>query len=239
MSTEKIDEQLIKFLQQHPEFFTGKAGEQSIRQDLLDAVRNYARALDPAAYERLSQRVLAFQVYSRGRLKERIAELVQEKERHSLELRKVEVEFEAFELKIKELHQELAQYRTERNGSAVDGGNNWNRDLLSFSIDIIGIGFLYAGFILSEYINYSLVVFGGGFFAAGFWLHRGARGKSVASVSHSDSLSLKIQSRLDELQQVWKMKKLSLLERKKESVSKIELIDQEIRRHLNRMTINS
>lgn len=239
MSTEKIDEQLIGFLQQHPEFFTGSKEEQSIRQDLRTAVETYARAIDPGAYERLSQRVLEFQAYSRARLKERIADLVKEKERHSQTLREVEQEFEAFERKVNELHDELRRYRAAGKKSASNTGKKGNRDFLFFVIDIIGIAFLYAGFILNEDIEYSLVFLGCAFFAAGFWLHRGTPAKSTAAVEFSDNLSNSIQSRLDKLQDRWKIKKLSLSQKKSVSIRQIELIDQEIRQYLKEMSLNS
>jgi hypothetical protein len=236
---EKHDDQLIDFLQKHPEYFSGDAGAQSIRSDLKSAVETYAKAIDPIAYEELSQRLLDFQAHSRAQLQERMAKLIKEKEEHSRHLKSIEIEFSAYQSKIAKLRNEMSRYQADQRESNRSGSKRARGDYLFVILDIAGIIFLYAGFILSEQIDYSIVLMGCMFFIAGFWMHRGGRSKAVIPTDFSGELKAKIQSRYDYVQEIWAVKKLTLQQTKKESLDRIELIDREIRKSLQGIGANS
>jgi uncharacterized coiled-coil DUF342 family protein len=239
MSMEKIDAQLLEFLQKHPEYFTGKHDDKSIRSDLRADVESYARAIDPEGYEQLTQRVLEFQEHSRNKMKERMAQLVREKELHHQSLQELENEFADYEAKIQELKDEMRRYRADANTPSQSQVKNGNMDYFFLMLDIMGIVFLYLGFILSERIDISYVFLGCLLLTSGIWLHRGGWSRTIKQEALSNDLYEKIQTRFEQLQNVWKLKKLTLQQRKSDCIQKIDLINQEIRKNLHSISINS
>jgi len=236
---EKVEIQLIDFWQKYPEYFAGNEYSQSIRSDLKLALELYARALDPEEYEQLTRRVAAFKAHTLKQTQKRMSELIREKEAHSLNLENVNKEFRNYEAKILKIREEMRTFRFEQEASARKARRPMRSDYFFVVLDVVGIILLYAGFILSERIDYSIVLMGCMCFIAGFYMHRGGRSQAVTASGISEEMGTRIQSRYDYVQEVWAVKKLTLLQKQRESLRKIELIDQEIEQNLQDQRIDS
>jgi len=237
---EKLDLQLIEFWRQHPEYFTGDANNQNIRADLKSSIEAYSKAIDPECYDELAQKVLEFKAHSLAQKQERMAELVKGKEAHRRTLNDVESEFRNYEAKILELRDEMRRYRRDQVQSEATSSKKGRGDYFFVVLDIVGIIFLYAGFILSDEIDYSLLSMGCMFFVASFYLYRGGRSHKTATASNfSEDLATRIQSRYEHVQEIWTVKKLTLQQRKKESLLQLKLIDEEIRETLQGLNVDA
>jgi hypothetical protein len=239
MSTEKTDDQLLEFLEQNPQYFTGGPDAQFIREDLRRSVEAYARAIDPEAYERLTERVLEFQANARAAMKEKMAELAREKERQARLLREAEHESREFEVKMKELRDEMKNYRYADASGSAGAKSGGALDYLYFLLDILGIGFLYAGFILTDQINYSLGLAGFVLLFTGLFLYAGGSGKRESAHTSKSEVYEKLQARFEQVQDVWKLKQFALEQRISMSRREIKQIDRKMQACLQKVSLNS
>lgn len=240
MSTEKTDEQLLEFLEQNPRYFTGEPDAQFIREDLRKSVEAYARALDPEAYEQLTERVLEFQANARAEMKEKMAELAREKAEQERLLKEAEFESREFEAKMNELREEMKKYQLEEAPASTAPSRGGGRDYLYFLLDLMGIGFLYAGFVLTDEIDYSMGLIGFVLLFAGLFLYAGgSSGKSHSTHSRTSEVRQKLQGRFDQVQEVWKLKRFALDQRIQSSRQEIERIEQNMQDCLRKVSLNS
>lgn len=239
MSMGKTDERLIQFLEQNPQYFTGPKDEKTIRSDLRKGVETYARALDPDAYDELTERVLEFNARARASMKEKMGQLLREKERQTSILQEAKRESELFENKIDKLREEMRKFRLVENHSAPVRRGGGLLDYLSASLDIIGIGFLYAGFIVTDQINLTLVVIGFGLLLAGLYLYVGRGDQKKASSARSNEIYEKFQARFEHIKEVWDVKKIAIQYRIKSSREELSQIDRQIEHCLQRMGVDS
>ncbi|MFP4157351.1 MAG: hypothetical protein ACLFU4_07005 [Opitutales bacterium] len=236
----RTDELLLEFLEQNPQYFTGAPDAQFIREDLRRSVEAYARAIDPEAYERLTERVLEFQANARAAMKEKMAELAREKERQARLLREAEHESREFEAKMKELREEMKKYRYADAAAGAGARTGGALDYLYLLLDILGIGFLYAGFILTDQINYSLGFAGFVLLFTGLFLYAGGSGKgNSAHNTRKSEVYEKLQARFEKVQDVWKLKQFALEQRISASRQEIRKIDLKMQACLQKVSLNS
>lgn len=239
MSMKKIDEKLIEFLERNPGYFTEAKDEKAIRSDLSQALEDYARAYDPETYEELTERVIEFNARVRADARDKMAQLIKEKELQTKILREAERESQDLQNKFEQLSKEMSNYSQRTGPVAPTRSNGGALDYLSAFLDILGIGFLYAGFILTDQINMMLVFIGFGLLFAGLFLYMCKNDGKQAVASERSRIYEKFQTRFDRVKGVWEVKRMAIQYKVKSSKNKLNQIDAEIEQCLQHMSFDS
>jgi len=233
---ERIDKRLIDFLEKNPSYFSGAKDEKTVREDLRKVLESYARAYDSEAYERLKEKVYEFNAQLRAESREQMALLFKEKEQQTLLLREAEKESEQLQKKFDRLCEEMRNYRSQDKEPVRSRPRT---DYISAFLDILGIGFLYGGLILTEETNALLVLVGLVLLLSGLFLYMGKGEGRLVAPSGKNEAFCRFQSRFDQIKEVWAIKKLSIQYRMTNSRSELLRIDEKIERCLRQMSLDS
>ena len=234
MSLGKTDERLIQFLSQHPDYFDGPKDQQTIRKDIRAAVDLYARSIDPQMYEALRRKVMQFQQHAEERMKRRMAQLIDQKADEERKLKELLAEFKNYEGRLADLNHEIGQYQTKKEtleSETQSGG----ADYKSLVLFVVGILSLYRGVMLYERVEIGYVITSVLCFLGGFLLQKKSKKGVAEQIAPMDALSERLTARCSKLQDMWRIKEVSLTQQKKASLQKIRQLDAEINMILNRI----
>lgn len=234
MSLERTDEKLIQFLRRHPDYFDGPKDQRTIRKDIRAAVDLYARSIDAVSYEALRRKVMQFQQHAEERMKRRMAQLIEQKAEEEKKLEELLGEFKRYEERLTDLNNEIGQYQGKKEALESDT-NDGVADYKFLVLDVIGILLLYQGVILYERVEMGYVIMSILCFVGGFLMQKKSKKGVAEQIAPMDALSERLTERCAKLQEMWRIKEVSLTQQKKASLQKIRQFDAEINLILNRI----
>lgn len=230
-----MNQELKKFLQQHPEYFERSNDGHLIASNLRSLVDAYALAMDAKDYESLRVKVADFRAKEDAKLKQEVELLNQRLEQEKAIYDEVMQELADSEKKLSEMEAELRQViamKMPKPGSKSSGKRGGYLYLVLY---FVGILMLYIGFIVSDRPVFVYVVAGMACFVAVlmFSPRENASKQSLSPVIAR--VSDQFQDRNERIKRVWDVKKQLLYDRKKLALSKINECDAIIQEKLSHL----
>ena len=230
-----MDDRLLGFLAEHPEFFEGTMDALVLRKDLRTSFESYAQAIDPVSYEKLRARVEAYREQEKERLQDEIGQWERERKRAESHLQEVSRELQKLERELRRLEQRIQALPREVPEAAA--GPAWYNSIFVFLfLDFLGVLFLYAGILLNKALDFSYILAGLICVAAGFFLAYGGPSRPAESpLPRSLEMREKLAHRKKQFREISKIKRVTLEERKKVALGKIRELNENIEANLMRI----
>ncbi|MGB0418897.1 MAG: hypothetical protein ACPGF8_04840 [Opitutales bacterium] len=230
-----MNQELKKFLQQHPEYFERSNDGHFIASNLRSMVDAYALAMDAKDYESLRVKVADFRAKEDAKLKQEVEFLNQKLEKEKAIYNEVMQELADSEKKLSEMEAELGQVIAMKKSKPGSKNSGKRGGYLYLVLYFVGILLLYIGFILSDRPVFVYVVAGMACFVAGLMFSPRGRGSKSTVSPIVTRVSDQLQDRNDRIKRVWDVKKQLLYDRKKLALSKINECDSIIQEKLSHM----
>jgi hypothetical protein len=230
-----MNQELKKFLQQHPEYFERSNDGHFIASNLRSMVDAYALAMDAKDYESLRVKVADFRAKEDAKLKQEVEFLNQKLEKEKAIYNEVMQELADSEKKLSEMELELGQVIAMKKTKSGSKNSGKRGGYLYLVLYFVGILLLYIGFILSDRPVFVYVVAGMACFVAGLMFSPRGRGSKSTVSPIVTRVSDQLQDRNDRIKRVWDVKKQLLYDRKKLALSKINECDSIIQEKLSHM----
>ena len=228
-----MNQELKKFLQQHPEYFERSNDGHFIESNLRSMVDAYALAMDAKDYESLRVKVADFRAKEDAKLKQEVEFLNQKLEKEKAIYNEVMQELADSEKKLSEMEAELGQVIAMKKSKPGSKNSGKRGGYLYLVLYFVGILLLYIGFILSDRPVFVYVVAGMACFVAGLMFSPRGRGSKSTVSPIVTRVSDQLQDRNDRIKRVWDVKKQLLYDRKKLALSKINECDSIIQEKLS------
>lgn len=220
---------LTRFLDSNPEYFEELGNTFSLRGDLRPIFEEYAQAMDPVEYEDLRRKVEAFRKQEKTRLQEKIERLVKVRKQEENQLSSIVTEMNKLEVEVNQLEKQLNEITNSRSSQNHFTGKSWYNSGYTFlMLDFLGVLFLYIGIILKERLTMSYVLMGLFSISLGFYLQQSSSQVKRATSPAMDSVRQDLSHRWTEMRQIFKVRRVTLLTRKKSTLSKIEEVNKKI-----------
>ena len=230
-----MNQELKKFLQQHPKYFERSNEGHLIANNLRSLVDAYALAMDAKEYESLRVKVADFRAKEDAKLKQELELLSRQLEQEKAIYDGVMQELADSEKKLSEMESELGQVIAMKKSKSGSKSSAKRGGYLYLILYFVGILLLYIGFIVSDRPVFVYVVAGMACFVAGLMFSpRGSSSKSTVSPIVS-RVSDQLQDRNERIKRVWDVKKQLLYDRKKLALSKINECDSIIQEKLSHL----
>lgn len=227
---------LTRFLDSHPEYFEELGNTFSLRGDLRPIFEEYAQAMDPVEYEDLRRKVEAFRKQEKSRLQGKIEKLVKVRKQEESELSSIVSQMTKLEGEVNQLEKQLNEI-TRSNGSGAHAvSKSWYNSGYTFLLlDFLGVLFLYIGIILKERLTMSYVLMGLFSVSLGFYLQQSSAQVKRATSPAMDNVRQDLSHRWMEMRQIFKVRRVTLLTKKKSTLSKIEEVNRKIESNLQKI----
>ena len=227
---------LQEFIDAHGEYFDGPHDARLIRRDLRKLFEEYSQAMDPEEYADLKQRVEDFREFEKKRLQEEIEVLVKEREHEETVLQGIMGELDTFQKELLRLDKELETLMREEKPVKAMGRRAWYHSGYVFlMLDFLGVFLLYIGIILNEKLTMSYVMLGLASIALGFMLQGGGPPAENRASAGVNGLKDELMHRQSEVENFFKLKKMSLRNRKKIALGKIHELNRQIEANMTRI----
>ncbi|MFO7724704.1 MAG: hypothetical protein R6V45_04060 [Oceanipulchritudo sp.] len=227
---------LQEFIDAHGEYFDGPREALLIRRDLRKLFEEYSQAMDPEEYADLKQRVEDFREFEKKRLQEEVEALVRDREKEERVLQEIMGELDSFEKELLRLDKELEKLEREKKPLKGPGKRAWyHSGYIFLLLDFLGVFLLYIGIILNEKLTMSYVMLGMASIALGFILQGGAPRRESQSTPAVTGLRDDLLKRKNEVENFSKLKKMSLRNRKKIALGKINELNRQIEGNMTRI----
>ena len=225
----------MKFIEDHPEYFEVDRDYWRIHGELSALIERYAKAFDPEEYRMLQARVERARQEEQNRLQAEIDQLTQRRSREEQaveslngDLGKLEKEHKKLERKLETLKERL---------EAPEPEERWyTSDATFLGTTLAGIFFLYLGVILEMEAKLGCLIAGFAFLMVGFLLQQHMSPSPVYGEVARRQVESQ-QNQTDSLRHLTRIKRITLIEKKKHLLREIGAINQEIEDHLAKLEI--
>lgn len=223
-----MNEGQAEFVQRHPEYFEQHGTYLTLRRDLRPLVEQYACAVDAEEFARLRNLVAGIRERERASLRSEIDRLQGEREKVAERLQLAQAQLDRFDREIQNTRWEMAQ-----KTAPVIPQNTTSHWYYSpgfcFTLDSLGLVFLYAGLVMNSTISPSTTVLGVAFIGVGFALdgRRSSLRKRSSLVSPTPIAS----ARREEFEKITRIKRTTLVQQIKNEKKLHRLLENQIQSH--------
>ncbi len=225
----------MKFIKDHPEYFEVERDYWRIHHELNALIEQYAKAFDGEEYRMLQARVEKARQQEQNRLQQEVDALSQRRseEEQVLEtingdLQKLEREHRKLERKLESLKERLEVREPEQKW--------YNSDATFLGTALAGIFFLYLGVVLEVEAKLGCLILGFTCLMVGFLLQQQMSPSPVYGEMARRQVAAQ-QSQTASLRHLTRIKRITLMEKKKSVLREIGAINQEIENHLSKLEI--
>jgi hypothetical protein len=228
-------EQLSHFIREHPEFFEAKGDYWRLHRDVSGLMDRYAQALNPEEYAALRARMEAVRHKECQRLQQQIDEWIIERGRQQEKQREAAAEFSQMEAQLNKIRRRIDKAKQQLTERPQHTKQWYHSGLVYLALALFGILFLYLGIILNKRISPGYVMAGLACIATGILLQRGESGPASQGAGSKQLMELSEEER--KFLQIARIKKATLIERKKVANKSIASLNAKIDDHLAKLDI--
>lgn len=230
-------ELLDRFLDAHPEYFEGMGDSFSLRKDLRSIFEEYAQAMDPDEYEDLQRQMEAYRKKEKGRLQEEIEKLAEQRKKEEDQLNAIVTDMGKLENEVDQLQKQLQELTESSQSNNVPPATRawYNSGYAFLVLDFLGVFLLYIGIILKERLAMSYVLLGFVSLCLGFFLQQDGAQTSRVTNPALDNIKDDLSRRWNEMRQIFKLKSVTLVTRKKSALAKIDEVNRKIEHNLEKI----
>lgn len=230
-----MSESLRSFMREHPEFFEAHSDYWRLHKDISAIMQRYAQALDPEEYEQLRLKMEEVRIRERSRIQKEINEWLIDRSREEEVLKETEEDLRKLQAKLRQIEVRIDKARLAIEPVKIWAKQWYHSGLVYLCLALMGVVFLYLGIILNKRISPGYVISGLACIFMGFVLQRHPSANGSSEQQQRQLVEVTEEER--RFMQITRIKKATLMERKKVANKSVSSLNAKIDAHLAKLEI--